>query len=161
MSAKPRTIVGDLADWDLPSLDDRIFDLAKKLEGKTLQIDFDDITLGELLDRQLYDEVLALGATAANEAIMGWLQGVADGCPELCTEFPYLQGDDEAEPLTVIYSVGARDGSRAEINRIDLAHALLKVLESDESSGQRMSRATVMASRLRTLAEKLEKAVAA
>jgi hypothetical protein len=52
------------------------------------------------------------GATAANEVIMGWLEGVADGCPELCVEFPYLRGDDEVAPLTVAYTLGAQGGSR-------------------------------------------------
>jgi|ERR1700722_4985502 len=159
MSAKPRTILGDLADWDLPSLDDRVYDLAEKLKWRKLGIEFDEITLGELLDQQLYDGVRELGATAANEAIMGWLQGVADGCPELCTEFPYLQGDDVTEPLTIVYSVGAKDGSRTEVNRIDLEHALIEALMSEESWRQRNSRATVIASRLRTLAARLEKAV--
>jgi hypothetical protein len=153
---KPRTIVGDLADWELPSLDDRMDDLIEELTPKKLQLAVNENTLGELLEALLRDRVLELGATAANEAICGWLQGNADGCPELCTEFPYLEGHDDAEPLTVVYSVGAVDDSRAEIHRIDLECALLGAVKSVRSKRGRRSRLTLMASRLRTLASKLE-----
>jgi hypothetical protein len=156
MGMKPRTIVGDLADWELPSLDDRMDDLIEELKPKKLQLAADDIAFGELLDALLQIRVRELGATAANEAICGWLQGHADGCPELCTELGYLEGDDDSEPLTVVYSVGALDDSRAEINRIDLERALLDAVESVPSKRGRRSRITMMASRLRALASKVE-----
>jgi hypothetical protein len=160
MGAKPRTIVGDLAEWDLPSLDDRMDDLIEELKPKKLQLAADGMTFGELLDAMLQPRVRELGATAANEAICGWLQGHADGCPELCTEFPYLERHDDSEPLTVVYSVGAEDASRAEIHRFDLERALLDAVESVPSKRGRRSRLTLMASRLRALASKLEQEAA-
>jgi hypothetical protein len=131
-------------------------DLIEELTPKKLQLAVDDITFGELLDALLHDRVRELGATAANEAICGWLQGHADGCPELCTEFPYLEGHDDSEPLTVVYSVGAQDDSRAEIHRIDLECALLDAVKSVPSKRGRRSRVNILASRLRTLASKHE-----
>lgn len=160
MGTKPRNIVGDLAEWELPSLADRIDDLIEELMPKRVQLAVNEITFGELLDALLNDRVREMGATVANEAICGWLQGNADGCPELCTEFPYLEGNDDSEPLTVAYSVGAQDGSRIEINRIDLECALLDTAESAHSKGGRRSRVTIIASRLRTLAKELEQEAA-
>jgi hypothetical protein len=69
------------------------------------------------------------GATAANEVIMGWLEGVADGCPELRVEFPYLRGDDEVAPLTVAYTSGRKVAREAELNRVDLDVALGRCTE--------------------------------
>jgi hypothetical protein len=135
-------------------------DLIEELKAKKLQLAVDDITFGELLDALLQTRVRELGATAANEAICGWLQGHADGCPEQCTEFPYLEGHDDSEPLTVVYSVGAQDDSRAEIHRFDLECALLDAVESVRSKRGRRSRVTLMASRLKTLASKLEQEAA-
>jgi hypothetical protein len=156
MGTKPRTIVGDLAEWELPSLEDRIDDLILKLRPKMVQLGVDEATFGALLDALPQDRVRELGATVANEVICGWLQGNADGCLELCTEFPYLEGDDDSEPLTVSYSVGAEDGSRVVINRIDLECTLLDAVVSVRSKRGRRSRAKAMATRLKTLAAKLE-----
>jgi hypothetical protein len=160
MGTKPRNIVGDLAEWELPSLEDRIDDLIENLRPKMVQLGVDEATFGALLDALPQDRVRELGATVANEAICGWLQGNADGCPELCTEFPYLEGDDDSEPLTVVYSVGAQDESRAEIHRIDLECALRDAVESVHLKKGRRSRLTMMASCLRTLATDLEEEAA-
>jgi hypothetical protein len=146
-------IVGDLADWELPSLERRLDNLIEVLQQRKIRIELDADTLGEQLYAQLYDEVRAVGAAAANEAITGWLQSLADGCPELCTQFPFLTGDKEAKPLTVLYTVGARDGSRAEINRIDLAQALEEAAESDQVQ---KTRVRALAARLRVLADELD-----
>lgn len=148
-----RRIVGDLTDWELPSLEGKLDNLVEVLQQRKIRIELDADTLGEQLYAQLYDEVRAVGASAANEAITGWLEGLADGCPELCTQFPFLTGDKEAKPLTVLYTVGASDGSRAEINRIDLAQAL----EGAAASGQvQKARVRALAARLRLLADQLD-----
>lgn len=160
MGTKPRTIVGDLAEWDLPSLEDRIDDLAEELKSKMIRLAVDEIAFSELLESLLGDRVRTLGATVANEAICGGLQGNADDRPELCPEFPYLEGNDDSEPLTIVYSVGAQDGSRAKINRIDLECALLSVVKSVNSKRGQGSPAPLMASRLRTLASQLEQEAA-
>ena len=157
MRAIPRAIVGDLAEWELPCLDDRIYDLVEELKPKRIRLNVDEATFGELLDGQLYDPVLAIAATAANELIWGWLEGHADGCPELCTEFPCLKDKTASEPLTVVYSVGAQDGSRAELNRIDLEGELMDALASIDSLRDRRDTAARLALRLRTIADKLER----
>lgn len=153
MKPVPGRIVGDLADWELPSLERRLNDLVKVLQRRKLRIELDSDTLGAQLYAQLYDEVRELGATAANEAILGWLQGLADGCPELCAQFPFLTDDKEAKPLTVLYTVGARDGSRTQINRIDLAQALEEAAASDQAQ---RGRVRALAACLRLLADRLE-----
>jgi hypothetical protein len=147
--------VGDLVDWDLPSLDDRIDAFIDELCKRNLTVTLDRETLGEQIYAQLNSRVRKLGAAAANEAILGWLSGEADGCPELCVAFPYLGGEMEAAPLTVMYSVGAQDGSRAELHRVDLEHALIEALPVPSRSGPN-PRAATMAARLRELAGKLE-----
>lgn len=73
MRAVPKTILGDLADWDLPSREGRICDLIEELKPKRIRLTVDEITFGDLLDGLLYDRVREIGATAANEAIFGWL----------------------------------------------------------------------------------------
>jgi hypothetical protein len=121
---------------------------------------FDESTFGELLDELLYDRVRKIGATAANEAIFGWLEGHADGCPELCTAFPDLKDPDAAEPLALVYSVAAQDGSRAELNRIDLECELLDAVASIDSASERRDTAARLASRLRAVADKLQQQAA-
>ena len=153
MKPEPGKIVGDLADWELPSLERRLDDLIEVLQQRKIRIELDADTLGEQLYAQLYDEVRAVGATAANEAITGWLQGLADGCPELCTQFPFLTGDKEAKPLTVLYTVGARDGSRAEVHRLDLEQALEEAAASNDAQSTRLH---TLAARLRLLADRLD-----
>jgi hypothetical protein len=158
--AIPRTILGDLADWDLPALDDRICALAEELASKRIRFNVDEATVGELLHELLYDPFRVLGATAANEAIWGWLEGHADGCPELCTAFPSLKDNDGTEPLTLVYSVAARDGSRAELNRIDLEYELWYAVASIDAVSERMKAAAMLAQRLRSVADKLEQQAA-
>jgi len=158
--AIPKTILGDLADWDLPSLEGRICDLIEELKPKRIRLTVDEITFGDLLEGLLYDRVREIGATAANEAIFGWLEGHADGCPELCTAFPDLRDPDAPEPLTLVYSVGAQDGSRAELNRIDLECELLDAVASIDSASERRDTAARLASRLRAVADKLQQQAA-
>jgi hypothetical protein len=160
MNARPRTIVGDLADWDLPTLEDRLDGLINELKKKKLTITLDEDTLGEQFHAQIFDRVRKLGAAAANEAIWGWLQGVADGCPELCVEFPYLNGSDKVTPLTLVYAVGAKDGSRTELRRVDLENELMEAAQSDHPRRKPRARVAEMGSKLRGLADKLEAEVA-
>ena len=58
--------------------------------------------------------------------------------------------------MTVVYSVGAQDGSRAELNRIDLEGELMDALASIDSLRDRRDTAARLALRLRTIADKLE-----
>jgi hypothetical protein len=160
MSTKPRTVLGDLADWELPSLEKRMGQLITHLQRKKLSITLDRDSLGEQVYSQLWDHIRELGATAANEAVAGWMAGVADGCPELCVAFAYLEGDSEAEPLTIVYSVGALDGSRMELRRIDLEETLLEEVMVDNLEDadlrRRRRRARKMAEHLRKLADKVD-----
>jgi hypothetical protein len=57
----------------------------------------------------------------------------------------------------VVYSVGARDGSRAELNCIDLEGELMDALASIDSLRDRRDTAARLALRLRTIADKLER----
>jgi hypothetical protein len=99
---KPRAVLGDLADWDLPSLETQMNQLIELLQQRKLMIALDRESLGEQVYVQLWDHVRASGATAANEALAGWMQGVAAGCPELCVRFPYLEGEADAGPLMIV-----------------------------------------------------------
>ena len=159
-STQPKTVLGNLADWELPSLEGRMNKLIDRLQKKKLSITLDRDSLGEQLYSQLWDEVREVGAAAANEVVAGWMQGVADGCPELCVSFKYLEGDRDAAPLTIVYSVGAHDGSRMELRRIDLEKALLEHLSFDNCEDTELERrhrqARVMATHLRKLAEKVD-----
>ena len=160
MSPKPRTVVGDLASWDLPSLDGRMEALIQQLQRAKLTIVLDPETLGEQVYEQLWDRVRELGATAANEAITGWIQGLADGCPDACVEFPYLEGDACAPPLTAVYTVGAEDGTRLTLQRVDLEERMLEAVqfdhESDAEHAQRRRRAQSLATSLRNLANRID-----
>ena len=89
-------------------------------------------------------------------AIWGWLQGVADGCPDLCVEFPYLNGSTEVTPLTLAYTVGAKDGSRTELRRVDLEKELVETVKSEYPRKKPKARVAAMASKLRELADRLE-----
>lgn len=156
MKARPRQTVGDLADWDLPTLEARLDDMINELRRKKLTITLDEETLGEQFYAQIFDRIREAGATAANEAILGWLQGVADGCPELCVAFPYLNGSNEVTPLTAVYAVGAKDGSRTELRRVDLENKLMEIVVSDRPRKKQSARVSAVAQRLRKLADKLE-----
>lgn len=154
---KARTIVGDLADWDLPSLDRGMEELIEFVQQKKLTLTIDEDSLGEQLYAQLFDRIRALGATAANEAIMGWLQGLADGAPELAIEFPYVRGDRKAAPLTVTYSVAAKDGMRTEVRRVDFESAITEALAAEDLKGKRKAITTTIVAHLRDLANQLER----
>jgi hypothetical protein len=160
MSTQPKTVLGNLADWELPSLEGRMNKLIDHLQKKKLRVTLDQDSLGEQLYSQLWDHVRELGATAANEAVAGWMQGVADGRPDLCVSFAHLEGDRDASPLTIAYSVGAQDGTRMELRRIDLEETLLEHLSFDNYEDaeleRRHRRARVMATHLRKLAEKVD-----
>jgi hypothetical protein len=158
--AIPKTIVGDLADWELPALDDLICALAEELAPKRIRLNVDEATFGDLLDDLLNDRLRVLAATAVNELIWGWLEGHADGRPELCTAFSPLKDKNDSEPLTLIYSVAARDGSRAELNRIDLEYELWYAVASMETASERAKAAATLARRLRSVADKLERQAA-
>ena len=160
MSTKPRTVLGNLADWELPSLEGRMNKLIDRLQKRKLRITLDPDSLGEQLYSQLWDGVREVGAAAANEAVAGWMQGVADGRPDLCFSFAHLEGDPEATPLTIVYSVGARDGTRMELRRFDLAKCLLEEVRFDNDSDAaldcRRRRFKVMVAQLRKLADNMD-----
>ncbi len=62
-------IAGDLADWELPSLERRLNDLIRVLPRRKLRIELDSYTLVAQLYAQLYDEVRELGATELTEPL--------------------------------------------------------------------------------------------
>ena len=161
MGGQERKFVVDIKGWELPVLDALEENLVKEISRKRLAIYLDEETLGEQLYKLLFDRVRQLAATAVNETITYWLQGLADGngeYPELCAEFPYLRGDDTVAPLTVAYVVGSEDGSRTEIIRIDLSEALMQLMENETKSVQEGPRAKVVVAALRELADRFERA---
>lgn len=153
---RARNIVGDLSEWELPALEKEMEKLVDSIRMRKITVALDDETLGEALYARLFDRILKLGQTAANEAITGWMQGVADGKPDLCVDMPYLRGDQTARPLSVAYSVGACDGSRLELHRADLAEVFEGVAGELESGASTMKRVAAVATGLRQLADQLE-----
>jgi hypothetical protein len=158
MKSEERKSVIDLKEWELPLLETLEDDLVKELAGKKLVVYLDEDALGEQLQKQLFDRVRELAAVAVNETITYWLQGLAAGAdvPELCIEFPYLQGDENAPPLTAAYSVSGEDESRTELHRIDLGAALLLHWGDEPRSLTQQRRAKVMGAALRELAGRIE-----
>jgi hypothetical protein len=156
----------NLKDWELPALDELEENLVRDLARKKLAIYLDEETLGRELHTLIFDRVRKLAQTAVNEAITYWLQGLGDGneaqFPELCVEFPYWELHDEnVEPLTIAYNVDNQDGTRTQLNRIDLAKALMRVVCSEDRGASTAQRISVMAGELRNLANRLDSAAKA
>lgn len=162
MKGEERKSVIDLKEWELPVLETLEDDLVKELASRKLVIHLGEDVLGEQLQKQLFDRVRELAAVAVNEAITYWLQGLAAGAdvPELCIEFPYVQGEETAPALTAAYSVDGEDGSRTELHRVDLGAALLRYWSDDADSGTRQRQAKVMCAALRELAGRIEATLA-
>lgn len=116
------------------------------------------------LEEELYDRLLPrlrdLAQATINETIEYWMKGLADGLdgeyPEFCLELPYLERDEDVDPLTVVYTVENEDGTRTELLRTTIAAALRRVIEDDISGTDMERRARVVAAELRVLAARLE-----
>ncbi len=162
MKREERKSVIDLKEWELPIVETLEDDLVKELASRRLVVYLDEDVLGEQLQRQVFDRVRELAAVAVNETITYWLQGLATGAdvPELCIEFPYLQGDETAPALTAAYSVGGEDRSRTELHRVDLVAALLHHWSDDADSATKRRQAKVMSAALRELAGRIDATLA-
>lgn len=162
MKGEERKSVIDLKEWELPILETLEDDLVKELAGRKLVVYLDEDALGEQLQRQVFDRVRELAAVAVNETITYWLQGLAAGAdvPELCIEFPYLQGEETAPALTAAYSVGGEDRSRTELHRVDLGAALLRYWSDGADSAIKQRQAKVVSAALRELAGGIEATLA-
>ena len=76
-------------------------------------------------------------------------------------EFPYWQQLDESvEPLTIGYCVDNQDGTRTQLNRINLGRALMRLVENEDAAAHASTaqRIVVVVSELRNLANWLENA---
>ena len=109
MTAKPRTVLGDLADWELPALDDEMEKLIALLQQRKITVVLDEHCLRKAVYDQLWEQVRAAGAAAANQAIAGWLKGGADGCPY---EGPSVRRHGQYE-TSAVYVSGQHPDARA------------------------------------------------
>ncbi len=163
MKQQRRKYVEDLKAWDLPRLEELERKLVDELAGKVRTMYFDRDLFAEEFYPVFLDRLRELAGTAVFETIDYWMKGLADGndgeFPELCFEFPHLQRYEDVDALTVAYCVENGDGSRTELNRVTLDGVLIPLLENDPPARmRRRARATV--TKLRDLAEKLEKLLA-
>jgi hypothetical protein len=160
MPVKQHRPVLDLKEWELPQLDAIEDQLLEELANRKIVVSLGAI-FGERVHELIFDRVRELVQTAVNETILYWLMGLADGSdgdwdhPETCVEFPFLLSAENVDPLTMTYSVTSQDETRAELNRIDLAKALMLSLESDIGAAGVKARAKVVAASLKELAARL------
>lgn len=160
MTTMPNRILGNLADWELPSLEGKLSEMIDYLKRQKITIVLNRSVLGEPVWNHFWDLARELGATAANEAIAGWLQGGADGCPELAVQWAFLEDEKETKPFSISYSVAARDGSLMKLRTDDLREVLMISVERDDEGIQRrLERTKIVAAELRKLAHEIERAI--
>jgi hypothetical protein len=106
------------------------------------------------------DRLREVAGTISNTVIDYWAKGYADGndgeYPELCVEFPYLQQNEDVDPLTVTYRVDNEDQTRTELSRVTLDTVLMDLFENDPPARVKR-RAKATAAKLRKLADKIER----
>ncbi len=157
---KPRRdLLLNLPDWDLPRLDTLEWRLVERLAEGVRVRRLRAESLEDVLHEALHETLLELVSSAVNETLEYWLQGLGDGnngrWPELCVELPYLEHGEDADPLTLSYSVDNGGGTRIELNRTTLGAVISGFLARTDP--QRPSRVRMMALALRQLAENLER----
>ena len=159
MASLQRQYVRDLKSWDLPRLEDLEEKLTEEFRDKARVVFLDGERSGGQLHALFLDRLRELAGTAVNEILEYWLKGLVDGCngqfPELCVELPYLERQEDNDPLTLAYCVDNEDGSRTELNRVTLTSVLERILD-DAVSPADPARLKVVASQFRALARMLE-----
>jgi hypothetical protein len=160
MPKPPRRYIIGLPDWELPRLDDRAYDLVNEVAAKSTVRYFDREALGDKFYELFLERVCELAQLGANEAIEYWLKGLADGnngrFPAMCVELPFLEREEQVDPLAIAYCVDNEDGSRTELLRVPLAEVLDRAFEENESSSGLSVRRRAVAASLRKLAKSLE-----
>ncbi len=141
MEERPSKYVRNLKAWSLPRVEDLEYQLVDDLAAKARALYFDRGLFAEEFYPVFVDRLREIAATISNTVIDYWAKGYADGndgqCPELCVEFPYLQQNEEVDPLTVVYRVDNEDKTRTELNRVTLDAVLLQLLESGSPARMR------------------------
>lgn len=159
MEEEPGKYVRNLRAWSLPGVEDLEDELVDELAAKARTLYFDRGFFAEEFYSVFVDRLRAVAGTISNTVIDYWAKGYTDGndgeYPELCVEFPYLQRNEDVDPLTVAYLVDNGDKTRTELNRVALDKALIELLENDPPEHVER-RAMVTAAKLRELADKIE-----
>jgi hypothetical protein len=155
------TYINDLKGWELPRSEDLEDQLLDELIAKARIPYFDRDRLGDEFQHRLIDGLRELVQSMVNETLEYWLKGLADGWDgqfeEVAVEFPYLERDENVDPLTVTYVVANEDGTRTELLRTTLGQVLDRCFESENSTAaDRKPRARVIAAELRALAAKID-----
>src|ERR1700722_2787616 len=155
-----RKYISQLQEWELPRLDDRVYDLVNEIAANATVRYFDREVLGDKFYDLFLDRICELAQRGANEAIEYWLKGLADGnngrFPAMCVEFPFVERREPIDPLSIAYCVDNEDGSRTELLRVPLAKVLERILEENEASADLLFRRRAVAASLRKLAKTLE-----
>jgi hypothetical protein len=153
--------VRNLKAWSLPRIEDMEGDLVDELAAKARTLYFDRDLFAEEFYVVFLDRIREIAGCVSDTVIDYWAKGYADGndgqYPELCLEFPYLQGNEDVDPLTISYCVDNQDGSRTELSRIPLEEALTQLIESEAAPAPARRRVKATVSRLRELADKIDR----
>lgn len=156
MNPVPRTIANDIAEWELPSLIHKLGTVIDELQHRLINVVRDADWLEEAL-WELWDPLAEAGASAANEVITGWLQGVDSDRPELTVQWAFLDDGDERQALCLNYCVTALDGQRMVLREVDLEELLNDALYRMEGNPRRVGRLSVICEQLRVLGEAFER----
>ena len=159
MEEQPSKYIRNLKAWSLPRVEDLEDQLVDELAAKARAMYFDRALFAEEFYPVFVDRLREVAGTISNTVIDYWAKGYADGndgqYPELCVEFPYLQQNEDVDPLTIAYLVDNEDLSRTELNRVSLDKVLIELLDNDPPEHVER-RAMVTAAKLRELADKIE-----
>jgi len=151
--------VRNLRAWSLPGVEDLEDQLVDELAAKARAMYFDRGLFAEEFYAVFVDRLRDVAGTISNTVIDYWAKSYANGNDgeyhELCVEFPYLQQNEDVDPLTVAYFADNNDHSRTVISRVALDKLLIEFLENDPPDHMEC-RAMVMAAKLRELADKIE-----
>ena len=159
MEEQPGKYVWNLKAWSLPRIEDLEDQLVDELAAKARVLYFDRGLFAEEFYCVFLDRLREIARVISNTVIDYWARGYADGndgkFPELCVEFPYLEQNEDVDPLTVVYCIDNDDQTRTELNRVSLDAALMQILTRN-SQPNMTQRARLTAAKLRELADKME-----
>ena len=159
MSQQGAKDVTDLNAWESP----RLAELAEQLFAE-LESNPPGASDRMRLQGRIYDCLLprlrAYADIIINQTIERWMNGLPDGVdaehPKFCLELPYLEGEVDADPLTVVYAIDHGDGTLTELLRTTMAAALERIIDEDIRGTDMERRARVVAAELRVLVARLE-----
>jgi hypothetical protein len=151
--------VRNLRAWSLPRVEELEDKLVDELAAKARVMYFDRGLFAEEFYPVFVNRLREVAGAISNTVIDYWAKGYADGndgqYPELCVEFPYLQQNEDVEPLTVTYRVDNQDQTHTELSRVTLDAVLMELIENDPPTRVKR-RVKVTAAKLRELADKIE-----